>query len=167
MADRMPVAVLGARGTMGQAMARNLARAGMQVRAWNRTRDKAAALAQDGITVTETAAEAAGAGVPPGARRQGRGPGRGTGGPARPGPAADPDAPAAAGRGRRAARRPGPERDLPHQRAPAAARAILMAGPRAGAADDLADARRRPVSAQPPSVLSGLTIRSVRREKDT
>jgi 3-hydroxyisobutyrate dehydrogenase len=64
MADSMPVAVLGAGGTMGQAMARNLARAGMQVRAWNRTRDKAAALAQDGITVTETATEAAdGAGI--------------------------------------------------------------------------------------------------------
>jgi 3-hydroxyisobutyrate dehydrogenase len=63
MADGRPVAVLGG-GTMGQAMARNLARAGMQVRAWNRTRDRAAPLADDGITVTDTAAEAAdGAGI--------------------------------------------------------------------------------------------------------
>jgi uncharacterized protein YbjT (DUF2867 family) len=55
MADHTPVAVLGGGGTMGQAMARNLARAGISVRAWNRTRAKAAALADDGVTVTETA----------------------------------------------------------------------------------------------------------------
>jgi 3-hydroxyisobutyrate dehydrogenase len=59
MADRTSVAVLGAGGTMGQAMARSLARAGIGVRAWNRTRAKAVALADDGVTVTETAAEAA------------------------------------------------------------------------------------------------------------
>jgi 3-hydroxyisobutyrate dehydrogenase len=53
------VAVLGAGGTMGRAMARNLARGGMGVRAWNRTPDKAAALASDGVTVTETAVAAA------------------------------------------------------------------------------------------------------------
>ena len=35
------VAVLGAGGTMGFAMARNIARAGIAVRAWNRTRAKA------------------------------------------------------------------------------------------------------------------------------
>lgn len=32
------VAVLGAGGTMGFAMTRNIARAGIQVRAWNRSR---------------------------------------------------------------------------------------------------------------------------------
>ncbi|HEX2743837.1 MAG TPA: NAD-binding protein [Streptosporangiaceae bacterium] len=35
------VAVLGAGGTMGFAMARNIARAGIKVRAWNRSRGKA------------------------------------------------------------------------------------------------------------------------------
>lgn len=53
------VAVLGAGGTMGQGMARNIARAGMTVRAWNRSPDKAEPLAGDGITVVDTAAEAA------------------------------------------------------------------------------------------------------------
>ena len=42
------VAVLGAGGTMGFPMARNIARAGMTVRAWNRSRDKAEPLAADG-----------------------------------------------------------------------------------------------------------------------
>jgi 3-hydroxyisobutyrate dehydrogenase len=59
MADRQTVAVLGAGGTMGFPMARNLARAGFPVRAWNRTRDKAEPLASDGAQVTDTAAEAA------------------------------------------------------------------------------------------------------------
>ena len=36
------VAVLGAGGTMGKAMARNIARAGFAVRAWNRTPERAA-----------------------------------------------------------------------------------------------------------------------------
>ncbi len=53
------VAVLGAGGTMGFAMARNLARAGLKVRAWNRSRDKAEPLAGDGAVVTGTPAEAA------------------------------------------------------------------------------------------------------------
>ncbi len=53
------VAVLGAGGTMGFAMARNLARAGLKVRAWNRSRDKAEPLARDGAVVTGTPAEAA------------------------------------------------------------------------------------------------------------
>ncbi len=53
------VAVLGAGGTMGFAMARNIARAGLPVRAWNRSRDKAEPLAQDGAFVTDTPAEAA------------------------------------------------------------------------------------------------------------
>jgi len=53
------VAVLGAGGTMGFAMARNIARAGLKVRAWNRSRDKAEPLADDGAVVTDTPAEAA------------------------------------------------------------------------------------------------------------
>lgn len=53
------VAVLGAGGTMGFAMARNIARAGIPVRAWNRSRDKAEPLASDGAVVTDTPAEAA------------------------------------------------------------------------------------------------------------
>jgi 3-hydroxyisobutyrate dehydrogenase len=57
MADRATVAFLGT-GIMGAAMARNVARAGMRVRAWNRTRAKAEALADEGIEVAEPAAEA-------------------------------------------------------------------------------------------------------------
>jgi 3-hydroxyisobutyrate dehydrogenase len=53
------VAVLGAGGTMGLAMARNIARAGLPVRAWNRSRGKAEPLARDGVVVTGTPAEAA------------------------------------------------------------------------------------------------------------
>jgi hypothetical protein len=52
------VAVLGT-GIMGVAMARNLAGAGMAVRAWNRTREKAEPLAEDGVTVADTPARAA------------------------------------------------------------------------------------------------------------
>ena len=52
------VAFLGT-GTMGLPMARNLAKAGHQVRAWNRTRAKAEPLADDGVTVVDTPAEAA------------------------------------------------------------------------------------------------------------
>ncbi|SDF56488.1 NAD(P)-dependent oxidoreductase [Streptomyces griseoaurantiacus] len=51
------VAVLGT-GIMGAPMARNLARAGLAVRAWNRTRDKAEPLTAEGATVTGTPAEA-------------------------------------------------------------------------------------------------------------
>ncbi|WP_296664891.1 NAD(P)-dependent oxidoreductase [Demequina sp.] len=53
----LAVAVLGT-GTMGAAMARNLARAGHQVRVWNRTPATAAALVADGASVASTAAEA-------------------------------------------------------------------------------------------------------------
>ncbi|MFF4736568.1 NAD(P)-dependent oxidoreductase [Streptomyces sp. NPDC001262] len=57
------VAVLGT-GIMGGPMARNLARAGLDVRAWNRSRDKAEPLAADGVTVADSPAEAVrGAGV--------------------------------------------------------------------------------------------------------
>src|SRR3712207_6553123 len=41
------VAVLGT-GIMGAAMARNLLKAGMEVRVWNRSREKAEALGEDG-----------------------------------------------------------------------------------------------------------------------
>ncbi|MEU4242715.1 NAD(P)-dependent oxidoreductase [Actinoplanes sp. NPDC026619] len=53
----MNVAVLGT-GIMGAAMARNLARAGHTVQAWNRTRAKAEPLTADGITVAGTPAAA-------------------------------------------------------------------------------------------------------------
>jgi 3-hydroxyisobutyrate dehydrogenase len=53
------VAVLGAGGTMGFAMARNIVRAGMKVRAWNRSRGKAEPLADDGAYVADTPADAA------------------------------------------------------------------------------------------------------------
>jgi 3-hydroxyisobutyrate dehydrogenase len=55
----MRVAVLGAGGTMGVPIARNLARAGMSVAAWNRSPDKAAALAGDGVRLADSAAAAA------------------------------------------------------------------------------------------------------------
>ncbi|MFF1837891.1 NAD(P)-dependent oxidoreductase [Streptomyces sp. NPDC058231] len=55
--ERPTVAVLGT-GIMGSGMARSLLRAGLDVRAWNRTQAKAAPLAADGATVTETAEEA-------------------------------------------------------------------------------------------------------------
>jgi 3-hydroxyisobutyrate dehydrogenase len=44
---------------MGLPMARNIAKAGIEVRAWNRSREKAEALAEDGVLVTDTAAMAA------------------------------------------------------------------------------------------------------------
>ncbi|MFE0677252.1 NAD(P)-dependent oxidoreductase [Streptomyces sp. NPDC058867] len=57
MSEKLTVAVLGT-GIMGAAMARNLARAGHAVRAWNRTRAKAEPLAADGAFVAESPAEA-------------------------------------------------------------------------------------------------------------
>ncbi len=59
MAGKETVAVLGAGGTMGFAMARNLLRNGISVRAWNRSRDRAELLARDGAQVCDTPAEAA------------------------------------------------------------------------------------------------------------
>lgn len=50
------VAVLGAGGIMGRPMAANLARAGLTVRAWNRTREKAEGI--DGATVHDSPSEA-------------------------------------------------------------------------------------------------------------
>jgi 3-hydroxyisobutyrate dehydrogenase len=58
------VAVLGAGGTMGFPIARNIARAGIPVRAWNRSRDKAEPLTKDGAYLADTPADAArGAGI--------------------------------------------------------------------------------------------------------
>lgn len=57
------VAVLGT-GTIGEPVARNLLGAGLGVRVWNRTREKAEPLALDGAEVCNSAAEAAaGAGL--------------------------------------------------------------------------------------------------------
>ncbi len=53
------VAVLGAGGTMGFGMARNIARAGLDVRAWNRSSEKAKPLTEDGAQVLESPAQAA------------------------------------------------------------------------------------------------------------
>ena len=58
MANHNAIAVLGT-GIMGAAMARNLLSAGMEVRAWNRSREKAEPLADDGATVADRPAEAA------------------------------------------------------------------------------------------------------------
>jgi 3-hydroxyisobutyrate dehydrogenase len=55
--DATRVAFLGL-GTMGEAMAGNLARAGFQVTGWNRTPGRAAGLAEDGIAIAATAADA-------------------------------------------------------------------------------------------------------------
>jgi len=51
------IAVLGT-GTLGAPVARNLARAGFDVSAWNRTRAKAEPLSADGVTVERTVADA-------------------------------------------------------------------------------------------------------------
>lgn len=59
MAREEKIAVLGAGGTMGFAMARNLARAGFEIRAWDRSREKAEPLADDDVTVAQTPARAA------------------------------------------------------------------------------------------------------------
>ena len=58
MAEDAKVALLGT-GIMGAAMARNLIGAGMEVRAWNRSAEKAEPLAGDGATVAEDPAQAA------------------------------------------------------------------------------------------------------------
>jgi 3-hydroxyisobutyrate dehydrogenase len=57
MPENAVVAVLGT-GIMGAAMARNLLAAGMEVRVWNRTREKADPLARDGAAVGTSPAEA-------------------------------------------------------------------------------------------------------------
>src|SRR5436305_1188824 len=60
MAAKETVAVLGAGGTMGFAMARNLAREGFEVRVWNRSRAKAEPLREDGAHVADSPADAVG-----------------------------------------------------------------------------------------------------------
>jgi len=58
-----PIAFLGT-GRMGGPMAANLARAGFAVRAWNRTADRASALAEDGVIPAASPARAVdGAGI--------------------------------------------------------------------------------------------------------
>jgi 3-hydroxyisobutyrate dehydrogenase len=58
MADKEKIAVLGAGGTMGLPMARNLRGAGFEVQAWNRSKDKAEPLRTDGVEIADSPAEA-------------------------------------------------------------------------------------------------------------
>ena len=58
MAEGTKVAVLGT-GIMGAAMARNLLAEDMEVSAWNRSREKAEPLVEDGAKVTDSPADAA------------------------------------------------------------------------------------------------------------
>jgi 3-hydroxyisobutyrate dehydrogenase len=58
MANGTMVAVLGT-GIMGAAMARNLLSAGIRVRAWNRSREKAKPLENDGAVVVDDPRDAA------------------------------------------------------------------------------------------------------------
>ncbi len=58
MAERHEGGGLGT-GIMGAAMARNLLEAGIHVRVWNRSREKAEPLAKDGAEVVSTPAGAA------------------------------------------------------------------------------------------------------------
>jgi 3-hydroxyisobutyrate dehydrogenase len=58
-AKKEVVTVLGAGGTIGLPMARHIAGAGMKVRAWNRTSEKAEPLAEDGVEIADRAARAA------------------------------------------------------------------------------------------------------------
>ena len=57
MTDQPTVALLGT-GTMGAGMARNIAAAGMPLRVWNRTREKAEPLAETGARVADSPADA-------------------------------------------------------------------------------------------------------------
>jgi 3-hydroxyisobutyrate dehydrogenase len=59
MADRPTVAFLGT-GIMGAPMARHVANVGLPVRAWNRTREKAEGLAEHGVEVADSPADAVG-----------------------------------------------------------------------------------------------------------
>ncbi len=59
MATENHITVLGAGSTMGLPMARNLARAGFDVCAWNRTGEKARPLEEDGVRVFKSPAQAA------------------------------------------------------------------------------------------------------------
>src|SRR3954447_12086336 len=57
MSSETTVAVLGT-GIMGAPIARNLARAGFPVRAWNRSAEKARPLAQEGVHVASSPEDA-------------------------------------------------------------------------------------------------------------
>ncbi len=57
MTEQPSVALLGT-GTMGTGMAKNIAAAGLPLRVWNRSAEKAAPLAEAGASVASTAAEA-------------------------------------------------------------------------------------------------------------
>jgi 3-hydroxyisobutyrate dehydrogenase len=57
MSDQPTVALLGT-GLMGAGMARNVAAAGLPLRVWNRSREKAAPLAEAGATVADSPADA-------------------------------------------------------------------------------------------------------------
>ena len=59
MSQQSTVAVLGAGGIMGRAMAANILRAGLGVRAWNRSADKAAPLGEQGAELLDSPAAAA------------------------------------------------------------------------------------------------------------
>lgn len=59
MSNEPTVAVLGAGGTMGFGMASNIARAGIAVRAWDRSRERVEQLSELGASVLDTPAEAA------------------------------------------------------------------------------------------------------------
>jgi len=59
VAEVKTVAVLGT-GIMGGPIARNLAGAGLETKAWNRTREKAEPLSRDGVEVVDTRSEAVG-----------------------------------------------------------------------------------------------------------
>src|SRR6476660_4946358 len=59
MTSRETLAVLGAGGTMGLPVTRNIARIGFIVRAWNRSPEKAQSLGDDGAELCATAAKAA------------------------------------------------------------------------------------------------------------
>jgi 3-hydroxyisobutyrate dehydrogenase len=64
VSEHDPVAVLGAGGRMGLGMATNIAQAGMALRAWNRTSEKAEPLREHGAQVFDAPARAAdGAGL--------------------------------------------------------------------------------------------------------
>lgn len=60
--DQVPAVRVGWIGTgrMGASMARRLARSGVELSAWNRTRSKAEPLAADGVTVVDSIADLAG-----------------------------------------------------------------------------------------------------------
>jgi 3-hydroxyisobutyrate dehydrogenase len=59
MSQALSVAVLGAGGTMGSGMARNIAHAGIELSVWDRTRAKLEPFAADGARICQTPAEAA------------------------------------------------------------------------------------------------------------